>query len=100
KTREELARKEVITALSSGGIIKGPGGPTDDKILIRASAGEAVIAESAVRFYGGESFVDKLNKRELKFTQESESAVRRDQVSSVTGRRSFTSQDATVQAAE
>lgn len=45
---------------AEGGQIRGPGSPTSDSILIRASTGEYVMRAAAVRHYG-EGFMAQIN---------------------------------------
>jgi hypothetical protein len=46
--------------LASGGMVRGPGGPTADRVPIMASAGEFVMSAAAVRRVGP-GFLHKLN---------------------------------------
>ena len=41
-----------IQALAGGGPVRGPGGPTSDRVPIMASAGEYMIKAAAVKHYG------------------------------------------------
>ena len=65
--------KNLIPGLNSGGSIDGyavggrvtgPGGPKDDKVLARLSAGEYVIQASTVNKYG-KGFFDTLNSGQM-----------------------------------
>lgn len=46
---------------ADGGVIRGPGGPKDDEILIAASNGEGVITAKTVAALGGEAGIKSLN---------------------------------------
>lgn len=60
---------EGLPGRAGGGPIAGPGTPTSDSILIRASNGEYMLRAAAVRYYG-RSFLDALNNMRLpKFAQ-------------------------------
>lgn len=47
---------------AEGGVIRGPGGPKDDRILIAASAGEGVLTAETVQALGGAPGVAALNR--------------------------------------
>ena len=49
-------------AFKEGGVIKGPGGPKDDQILTSARAGSGVLTAAAVERYGGERFLETLER--------------------------------------
>lgn len=53
-----------IQKFAYGGFVQGSGGPRDDNILIKASAGEHITNASAVKYYGRSVF-DALNSRSL-----------------------------------
>jgi methyl-accepting chemotaxis protein len=53
-----------VPGFASGGMVRGPGGPTDDKILAKVSPGEHVTNASAVSYYG-QSLFESLNNRAL-----------------------------------
>jgi hypothetical protein len=46
---------------AQGGMVRGPGGPHDDAVNARLSAGEGVLTAEAVHTFGGPSFVHFLN---------------------------------------
>lgn len=53
-----------LPGYASGGLVRGPGGPTDDKVLARVSPGEHVANASAVNYYGSDVF-NALNEKKL-----------------------------------
>ena len=50
-----------LQAFAHGGLVRGPGGPRDDKILAKVSAGEHVTNAAAVQYYGQALFNDLNN---------------------------------------
>jgi cell wall-associated NlpC family hydrolase len=48
----------------TGGYVKGPGGPTEDKILAKLSDGEYVVKASSVKQYG-KNLLDDINNRKF-----------------------------------
>jgi hypothetical protein len=57
----KLAAGGMIAGYAPGGPVRGPGGPTDDRVLARLSAGEFVVQAAAVRKYGTD-FLYALNR--------------------------------------
>jgi hypothetical protein len=49
---------------SGGGMIRGPGGPTDDRVLLWGSNGEFMVQAAAVRHYG-RAFLERLNAQAI-----------------------------------
>ncbi|MCZ7636773.1 MAG: hypothetical protein M5U12_12490 [Verrucomicrobia bacterium] len=60
-------------AFAEGGIVRGPGGPTDDAILARLSNGEGVLNAAAVRHYGA-GVVNAMNNRTARFYSQPQGA--------------------------
>lgn len=52
-------------AFAEGGYIRGPGGPKEDKVLVRVSSGEGITNAAATQRYGGKSFIDAVNDQRL-----------------------------------
>lgn len=64
------ANRNQIGGFARGGIVRGPGGPRDDKAgLFALSSGEAVLPASSVNMLG-RNMVEKLIKGQLNFAQE------------------------------
>lgn len=53
-----------VPGYATGGLVRGPGGPTDDKVLAKVSPGEHITNASAVSYYG-QSLFESLNNRDL-----------------------------------
>lgn len=51
-------------AFAAGGPIRGPGGPTDDRVLLLGSAGEFMMRAAAVRHYGA-GFMSAVNRLQI-----------------------------------
>lgn len=69
-----LSRHRVGPAMARGGRVVGPGGPTEDRVPIRASAGEHVWTASEVRAAGGHTAVESLRREVLSRGQRALSA--------------------------
>jgi hypothetical protein len=52
----------VSGAFAEGGIVRGPGGPKEDRIRMAVRPGTGVLNASAVKHYGGERFIKALEK--------------------------------------
>lgn len=63
-TIEPAEAEKYLERYATGGLVRGPGGPTSDSILARVSAGEHITNASAVQYYGAELF-QALNDRKL-----------------------------------
>lgn len=57
--------RSVVPGLATGGEVEGPGGPTDDRVLARLSAGEHVLTAREVAAMGGHEAVRRLRERSL-----------------------------------
>jgi hypothetical protein len=55
-----FAEGGLVQAYANGGMVRGPGGPKDDKVLARLSDGEFVMNAQSVRRFGPE-FFNRLN---------------------------------------
>lgn len=53
-----------LQRFADGGMVRGPGGPRDDKVLAKVSPGEHITNASAVKYYGSDVF-HALNKMAL-----------------------------------
>lgn len=51
-----------LPAFAQGGLVRGPGGPTDDRVVARLSAGEFVVRAAAVKRPGVRRVLEKLNE--------------------------------------
>lgn len=58
------ATDKYIQKFADGGVVRGPGGPRDDNILVRTSAGEHVTNADAVKYYGVGLF-NALNDKQI-----------------------------------
>jgi len=52
----------ALKGFAGGGVVRGPGGPTDDRILALLSSGEGVLTAKAVAALGGPDAVSFLNQ--------------------------------------
>lgn len=66
-TIDPAEASKYLEGYASGGMVRGPGGPTDDAVLARVSAGEHITNASAVGYYGSALFDALNNKRVPKF---------------------------------
>ena len=57
--------RSVVPGLATGGEVEGPGGPTEDRVLARLSAGEHVLTAREVAAMGGHEAVRRLRERSL-----------------------------------
>lgn len=63
----------MARSYQEGGLVRGPGGPTDDAIPARLSDGEAVLNAGAVKIVG-EDFVHRVNRYGLDLLRRPEAA--------------------------
>jgi hypothetical protein len=54
------AESTEAPGFASGGLISGPGGPTDDRILMWGSNGEFMVRAAAVQYYG-RAMLERIN---------------------------------------
>jgi hypothetical protein len=66
----------AITKKASGGLLRGAGGPTDDRIPALLSAGEYVVRARSVARPGALNLLEALNRGELHFSPESQEILR------------------------
>lgn len=56
-----IVEPAVVPGLAGGGSVSGPGGPREDRVLARLSAGEYVVQASSVKRFGVD-FFERLNR--------------------------------------
>lgn len=66
-TLTQDSTNKYIQKFADGGMVRGPGGPRDDNILVATSPGEHVTNADAVRYYGVGVFNALNNKQMPKF---------------------------------
>lgn len=60
-------RSQSVGGYSAGGLVHGPGTSTSDSVPARLSAGEVVVRESAVRYYGADTLLAMNDMRVPRF---------------------------------